>query len=102
MPVMCGTGARIYALKDGTVKIVSPENDKYEPEDGAIALRVEKASIHFQIEEIIRADLSVFCAFEPIGAVPTYWAINPEKQAPEKVKSITFESGEKWERPNCE
>lgn len=92
----------IYALPDGSIDIVSIEqNREHKPEKGAIKLNsVMSLNVHLKPSKPVTADVEMLVVFDAINADPTYKgyvAFNPKTKEMEAVKSINFESGDVWD-----
>ena len=94
----------IYALKDGSIQVIS-DNKKYQPPEEAIMLKdIASMTIYLNPTGLVKADATLFCNFDVIQTEPlnvkSCKAYNPNTNKIEKIKGIQFESGDIWVAKN--
>lgn len=94
---MAGIGTKIYSEGNCVVIVPPDKEDEYIPENDSLEVKgIDRIDISITPDDAIKAEIQLHCNFEPITAQAHYYMINPKSGEREEIKSIEFQSGEKW------
>ena len=94
MTIVRAQGTRFY-VTDDIVTIIPSTSD--EIPEGKELKGVTSATVHYEPDDIVRADLKVFIAHEAIAGSLYWFANDPETGEWKEVKRIEFADGSKFE-----
>lgn len=93
-----GVGTEMYSEGNCVVIIPPDKTDKYIPKKYSSKIHgIDRIDISITPDDVIKAEIQLTCNFEPITAQAHYYMINPKSGESEEIKSIEFESGERWD-----